>query len=94
MIMRFGRGSGNASRRYFLNGKELQVVQSYKDLGVVVDVGLKFHEHVRGVVCRASGLMGDLLRSTVCRERTFMLTLYVSHIRPIIDYGSSVWNVG
>ena len=23
-----------------------------------------------------------------------MLTLYVSHIRPIIDYGSSVWNVG
>ena len=38
--------------------------------------------------------MGELLRSTVCRSTDFMLSLFVSHIRPIIDYCSCLWNVG
>ena len=41
----------------------------------------------------AGSLMGNLLRATQCRSRDFMVGLFVSHIRPIIDY-SSVWNVG
>ena len=38
--------------------------------------------------------MGDLLRSTICRSKVFMVSLFVSHIRPVIDYGSCLWNVG
>ena len=55
---------------------------------------LRFHQHVRTIVGKAGGLMGNLLRSTVCRSPEFMLTLFVTHIRPIIEYCSSVWNVG
>ena len=38
--------------------------------------------------------MSELLRSTVCRSKEFMIVLYISYIRPILDYCSSVWNVG
>ena len=66
----------------------------YRDLCVLVDTKLKFHKHVRSVVGKAGGMIGNLLRSTICRSEEFMFTLFVTHIRPIIDYCSTVWNVG
>ena len=66
----------------------------YRDLGVVVDCDLRFHSHVSVVVGRAASLMRDLLKSTVCRSKPFMVTLFTTHIRPLIEYCSSVWNVG
>jgi hypothetical protein len=79
---------------YTLGGSRLEFVLAQRDLGVLVDVGLKFHGHIREVVRRASGLCSDLLRSTVNRSPDFMVTLFVSHVRPILDYCSCVWNLG
>ena len=91
VVMRFGSRSSVATvlAKYTVNGRELAVVGSYHDLGVIIDPSLKFHLHVNSVVGRAGLLMGDLLRSTVCRTKEFM-----SHIRPLLDYCSCVWNVG
>ena len=94
VIMRFGRGSTANNPQYTLDGQALCVVPQYKDLGVWVDSKLKFHHHIRVTVGKASALMSELLRSTVCRDTEFMVTLYVSHIRPIVDYCSVVWNSG
>ena len=69
-------------------------MKSHRDLGIAVDSSLKFHIHINGVVWKASGLAGQLLRGTVCRSRCFMVTLFVSHIRPILDYCSTLWNLG
>ena len=69
-------------------------MSSYRDLRVTVDTSLRFHQHVSGVVGTAWALMGELLRGKVCRNREFMVTLFVSHIKPILDYCSCVWNVG
>ena len=94
--MRFGKGTKptEESNQYYIEDQLLQFVESYKDLGVTVDSSLRFHQHIRLLTAKAGGLMGELLRSTVCRTKEFMLTLFVSHIRPIIDYCSCVWNVG
>lgn len=69
-------------------------MESHRDLGVVVDSRLRFHAHVRIVVQKAAGLCNNMLRSTVNRNSNFMITLFVSHIRPILDYCSTVWCVG
>ena len=63
-------------------------------MGVEVDSGLKFHFHVSELVCKAAGLSSSLLRARVNKNPEFMITLFVTHIRPIIDYCSTVWNVG
>ena len=55
------------------------------NLGVIIDSKLRFHEHISVVAGKEGGLMLELLQSTVCRSREFMVTLFVSHIRPIID---------
>ena len=39
---------------------------------------------------KAVGLSADLLCSTVCCTPNFMVSLFVSHISPIMDFGSSV----
>ena len=70
---------------YFIGGQVLQFVSSYRDLGVVVDCSLRFHVHVNIVVGKAGSFMGDLLRSTVCCSKDFMISLFVSQIRSLID---------
>ena len=94
VVMRFGDKSFLPRPVYFLGGVQLSVVDTYKDLGIKIDPKLKFHNHVRAVVGRAGGLMSEFLRSTVCRAPDFMVSLFAIHIRPIIEYCSSVWNVG
>ena len=66
----------------------------HKDLGVVIATGLKFHCHVSELVPKAAGLPTSLLRATVNRNPEFMITLFVTHIRPIADCCSTLWNVG
>ena len=61
VVMRFGggcRGTGSGSG-YFINGRELQLVKSHRDLGIAVDSSLKFHIHINRVVWMASGLAGN-----------------------------------
>ena len=96
VVIRFGGGREDVSHRspYTLEGANLEYVKSHRDLGVVVDDSLRFHIHINSVVRKAGALMGNLLRATKCRAREFMVTLFVSHVRPIIDYCSCVWNVG
>ena len=66
----------------------------HADLGVSVDRTLRFHDHVRQTVAIAANLSSNLLRSTLCRDSDFMINLFVSHIRPKLEYASPLWNVG
>ena len=79
---------------YSLGGSSLKLVKTHRDLGVLIDSSLRFHPHVAEVVRKSSGLANQILRSTVCRSPIFMITLFISHIRPILDYCSTLWNYG
>ena len=86
VIIRFGELKLVREEVYFIEGKRLAFVGTHKDLGIVVNSGLRLHGHVNSVVGKVGEIMGDLLRSTICRSKLFMVSLFVSHIRPIIDY--------
>ena len=58
-----------------------------------MDNQLRFHGHVRDIVRKAAGLASNLLRSTVNRNSEFMVTLFITHVRPFLDYCSCAWNV-
>ena len=36
----------------------------------------------------------NLLSSTLCKDAEFLLNVYTTHIRPKLDYGSALWNMG
>ena len=54
--------------------------------------GLKFHDHIGSVVHKAFRLCHSFLKSTVCGSPEFMLLLLKTHIRPLMEYASCVWN--
>ena len=95
VFMRFGTGSPcDMPVGYSLYGQNLTQVEAHKDLGVLVDTNLKFHLHVGSLVRKANGVANQLLKATVCRSAKFMVTLFVSHIRPLLDFSARLWNVG
>ena len=79
---------------YQVRGTYLQFTQSHVDLGVVVDRTAKFHTHIRKRVAVAGAITTNLLSSTLCREAEFLMNVYTSHVRPQLEYGSPLWNMG
>ena len=94
-VLRFSRAYHDLTpAEYVMNGLTIPSVNSHLDLGVLVDTNLKFHGHIRTTVHKAGGLAQNFLKSTVCRKPEFMLFLLTTHIRPIIEYCSCIWNTG
>ena len=79
---------------YVLGGEAIVIAHSQTDLGITVDDCLKFHEHACNVTRKAGALAQNLLKSTVCRSSDFMVEIFKSHIRPLLEYASPVWNTG
>ena len=63
--MSFGEKPGTDQVAYSIYGTNLIFVDSYKDLGVTIDSGLKFHAHINTVIGKAGAMIKNLLRSTV-----------------------------
>ena len=79
---------------YFIADQPIKDVDNHKDLGVRVDASLKFHLHVREIAGKAGGICFTILKGTQCRSPDFMKTVFISHIRPILDFASEAWFTG
>ena len=53
---------------------------------------MKFDIHINNIVNKANRLLGLVKRTFSYMDRDTFLIIYKSIIRPIIDYGDSVWN--
>ena len=94
-VLRCGTYPSNRDQPlYRIGGHVLPLVESSPDLGVTVDSTLKFHRHIDQLVGKAAGLALNILGSTCNREPLFMRELFITHIRPILDYASCLWNMG
>ena len=85
MVMRFGKRVDNNCEKYQIFCESLQFVKVYKDIGVYVDVNLRFDEHLNLVVGRVSSRNNNLLRCTLCRSTNFMVSPRVSHVRIFLE---------
>ena len=90
-------GKGNPAFTYQMKDKneniyELTTVTSEKDLGITFQHDMKFDIHINNIVNKANRLLGLVKRTFSYMDRDTFLIIYKSIIRPIIDYGDSVWN--
>ena len=70
---------------------ELQSSMGERDLGVKVDNELAFSEHIRATTAKANSVIGMLKNAFVCRDVDIWIKLYVSLVRPHLEYAVSVW---
>ncbi|KAK7105260.1 hypothetical protein V1264_016666 [Littorina saxatilis] len=63
-----------------------------KDLGVHIDDKLSFKEHITTSVSKANRVLGVIRRTFQNLDKETFVQLYKSLVRPILEYGHSVWN--
>ena len=85
---------GNGDSPYTINGAAIGFSSIHKDLGVKTDRKLKFHEHIRAKANTCNGITTNILSSTLCRNADFIMAIFKALIRPKLEYGSTLWNLG
>ena len=76
---------------YFLCGIVIQPAQPVRDLGVVIDQDLKFHEHTSLVTNKANRVFGLIKRGFTYLDSDIFVCLYKSMVRPMLEYGNIIW---
>jgi len=69
----------------------LEKVESIKDLGVIYDSSLSFHEHMQQKINTAYSMLGIIKRNCIGMDKKTFILLYKALVRPHVEYANSVW---
>jgi len=77
---------------YTINHVVVQRVESFVDLGVIFDPKLRFNLHIGCLIIKSMSILGCIKRWAKEFKGPYITkTLYVSLVRPIIEYAVVVW---
>ena len=82
----------NPKDYFVLYDRVLDTVTQEKDLGVIVDDQLKFHEHTAVAAKKANQILGLIKKSYSSRDPYTITTLYKTMVRPHLEYGNAMWS--
>ena len=77
--------------RIFINNAEIDFAQHTKFLGVIIDSGLTWNNHIDLVAKRSSRMLGILRKVCPLIHSKAQLTLYYSFLFPFMNYCNIVW---
>ena len=77
---------------YTLEGAVLENVDSIKYLGVTITNDLRWNTHISNICTKANRTLGFLRRTLFSCPQNVKKAAYRSMVRPILEYGSSVWD--
>ena len=92
-VMTFSRKRAPSVHNYKVNSNRVSRVCNMSDLGVIFDTKLEFIDHIQMVVNKANSVLGFVRRwSRELSDPYITKALYVSFVRPILEYASPVWS--
>ena len=62
------------------------------DLGFVLSSNRKFSAHCVKVQKKALRVSANIFRSFRGRDTAFLMKMFDTYVRPVVEYGSSVWS--
>ena len=77
---------------YTLEGAVLENVDNIKYLGVTITNDLKWNTHISNICTKANRTLGFMRRTLFSCPRNLKEAAYKGMVRPILEYGSSVWD--
>ena len=75
-----------------LNNSNVSQVNSQKHLAVILDVKLKFEEHLKNVFNKTNKTIGHLRKPSNLLPRQALATTYKALVRPHLDYGDVLYD--
>lgn len=92
-IMSISRRSSTIHWNYTLGLNPVTRTTSVKDLGVTYDCSLDFSPHIYDICARSFRLIGFLKRNRcLFSQQETLLHLYITLVRPLLEYASSIWS--
>ena len=81
------------NRSYTINGVELEEVEEFRDLGVIMDQKLRFVSHIQAMINKSMLLLGFIKRWAKEFDDPYITKqLFSSLVRPSLEYASQVWS--
>ena len=71
---------------------EITKTESERDLGVIINKNLKWHEHIQNIVAKANRILGMLKRTFESRDCELWKKLYISLVRPHLEFAVQAWH--
>ena len=64
-----------------------------KDLGITVDVSLKFTDHINSITAKALRRVGLSFKCFITGDHNiFLVKAFNTYVRPVLEYASSIWS--
>ena len=93
MVVSRRRGRSIPAQTLSLHGTPMERVYKYKYLGVVLTDDLMWSEHINHITNKAKKAVGFVYRQFYdMSSKSSLLQLYISLIRPHLEYASQVWD--
>ena len=91
-VMTFARGVNPLSYFYQLNNTILDRVNACDYLGITISENLNWTDHITANAKKANARLGFLLRNLKGCPQALKRTAYVSLVRSLMEYSSTIWN--
>jgi hypothetical protein len=85
-------GRKNNHNKYFLKGCLIDAPPVVTDLGVDIDLDLKYDGHINKIVGKAYSRVGMIFKGFASRSVQVLKKAFVAYVRPVLEYASNVWS--
>lgn len=85
-------GTSRIDYTYKLKDHDILSVPEIRDLGITIDAKLSFESHINNLSAKGSRLVFHLFKSLPKLSMELCVKLFNIYIRPIMEYGSEVFN--
>jgi hypothetical protein len=75
-----------------MGNSKLEHVETHKHLGLVFNTKLSWKNHINNITMKANKQLDIMKRLKLSIDRGTLETIYFSFIRPMVEYGSVIWD--
>ena len=77
-----------------MDGSVLNEVTHHKHVGIILSKDLSWHRHICAIEKKARSILNRLSQCKYTLDRRSLERVYISNIRPIMEYGDVIWAGG
>ena len=74
------------------NSSDVQIADSHKHLGLILDSKLNFNEHIESKITKCNKTIGLMKKLSLILSRKSLLTIYKSFVTPNLDYADIIYD--
>ena len=74
------------------NSSDVQIADSHKYLGVIIDSKSNFNEYIESKMTKCNKIIEEMKQFSLILSRKSLLTIYKSFVRPNLDYADIIYD--